>query len=70
LWLQNHVTAAYIARAAVSTILVAYGLLSGDMTVYIVALLFTPFMSQVMAVGFGGWMGDWRLARQGLMVVR
>ena len=69
LWLQNHVTAAYIARAAVSTILVAYGLLSGDLTVYIVALLFTPFMSQVMAVGFGGWMGDWRLARQGLMVM-
>jgi|CXWK01.1.fsa_nt_gi hypothetical protein len=69
LWLQNHVTAAYVARAAVSTILVAYGLLSGDMTVYIVALLFTPFMSQVMAVGFGSWMGDWRLARQGLMVI-
>ena len=23
----------------------------------------------VMAVGFGSWMGDWRLARQGLMVI-
>lgn len=69
LWLQNHLTTAYIARAAVSTLLVAYGLLSADMTIYIVALLFTPFMTQVMAVGFGGWMGDWRLARQGLTVL-
>jgi hypothetical protein len=69
LWLQNHITAGYIARAAVSTLLVAYGLLSGDMTIYIVALLFTPFMGQVMAMGFGGWMGDWRLARQGLIVL-
>lgn len=69
MWLQNHITAAYIARAVVSTLLVAYGLIEGDMTVYIVALLFTPFMAQVMAMSFGGWMGDWRLARQGLKVL-
>ena len=69
LWIQNHITAAFIARAAVSTLLVAYGLLEGDMTIYIVALLFTPFLGQVMAMGFGGWMGDWRLARQGLIVL-
>lgn len=69
LWLQNHITPAYLARATISTLLVAYGLLSADMTIYIVALLFTPFMTQVMAMGFGGWMGDWRLARQGLKVL-
>ncbi len=69
LWQQNHITVAYIARAAVSTLLVAYGLLEGDMTIYIVALLFTPFLGQVMAMGFGGWMGDWRLARQGFLVL-
>jgi len=69
LWQQNHITSAFIARASVSTVLAAYGLLTADMTVYIVALLFTPFMTQVMAMGFGGWMGDWRLARQGLKVL-
>jgi hypothetical protein len=69
LWLQNHVTVAYVARAFVSTMLLAYGLLDGDITVLIIALLFTPFLAQDLAIGFGAWMGDWRLARQGAIVL-
>lgn len=69
LWIQNHVTPAYGARAVVSALLLAYGMLEGDLTVIIVALLFTPFLSHVLAIAFGGWMGDWRLARQGALVL-
>lgn len=69
LWQQNHITVAYVARAFVSTTMLAYGLLEGDVTVLIIALLFTPFLAQDLAIGFGGLMGDWRLARQGAIVL-
>jgi hypothetical protein len=69
LWLQNHITLAYIARAAVSSLLLAYGLIEGDMTVIVVALLFAPFLNHVLAMAFGGWSGDWRLFRQGAVVL-
>jgi hypothetical protein len=69
LWMQNHVTVGYVARAFVSTLLLAYGLLEGDITVLIIALLFTPFLAQDLAISFGGWMRDWRLVRQGALVL-
>jgi hypothetical protein len=69
LWLQNHVTVGYLARAIVSTLLVAYGLLNGDVTTLIIAFLFTPFLTQDLAISFGLWMRDWRLARQGALVL-
>lgn len=69
LWMQNHLTIGYVARAFVSTVLLAYGLLKGDVTVLIIALLFTPFLTQDLAIGFGALMGDWRLARQGAIVL-
>ena len=47
LWIQNHITPAFIARAAVSAFLLAYGLMEADMTTLIIALLFAPFLSQV-----------------------
>jgi hypothetical protein len=69
LWMQNHVTVGFVARASVSTLLLAYGLLEGDITLLIIALLFTPFLAQNLAISFGAWMGDWRLARQGALVL-
>ncbi len=69
LWQENHITSAYIARAGVSTLLLAYGLLSGDIGTLIIAFLITPFLSQVLAIGFGSWAGDWALARQGAAVL-
>jgi len=69
LWQQNHVTPAFIARAAVSALLLAYALMEADMATLVIALLFTPFLSQALAVSFGGWMGDWKLARLGLKVL-
>ena len=69
LWLQNHLTVAYLARAVVSAMLLAYGLLAGDMTIIVVSLLFAPFLNHVLAISFGGWAGDWRLVRQGAIVL-
>jgi len=69
LWTQNHLTVGYVARAFVSTVLLAYGLLDGDITVLIIALLFTPFLTQDLAISFGLWMRDWRLARQGALMI-
>lgn len=69
MWLQNHITVAYVARAAVSAMLLAYGLIEGDMTIIVVSLLFAPFLNHVLAMGFGGWAGDWRLVRQGGVVL-
>ncbi len=68
MWQDNHITPAYMGRAVVSSVLVAYGRLSGDMTTLVIAYLFTPFLNQVLAMAFGGWMGDWRLAWQGVKV--
>ena len=69
LWMQNHFTVGYVARAFVSTILLAYGLLDGDITILIIALLFTPFLAQDLAISFGLWMRDFRLARQGALMI-
>jgi len=69
LWQQNLVTPAFIARTGVATILLAYSLMEADLTALVVALLFAPFLSQVLAVAFGSWMGDWKLARLGLKVL-
>jgi len=69
LWMQNHVNAAYLGRAIVSSLLVAYGLMEADMTILIIALLFTPFLTQDLAVAFGGWMRDWQLARRGALIM-
>lgn len=69
LWQENHITPAFVARASISTLLLAYGLLSGDMGMLIIAFLITPFLSQVLAIGFGGWAGDWALVRQGAKVL-
>lgn len=66
LWLQNHITISYMARAFISALLLSYALLEADLITLLAALLFTPFLSQVLAMSFGGLIQDWHLARQGL----
>ncbi|MGA8026665.1 MAG: hypothetical protein WB992_05925 [Bryobacteraceae bacterium] len=66
LWQLSHVTISYIARALAGAILLAYGMLEGNPITIVVAALFLPFLSQVLAISFGAWAGDLALARQGL----
>jgi len=58
-------TASYLARAMAGAIILATGVLHNDPIAIVVAALFLPFLSQVLAISFGIWSGDWKLARQG-----
>jgi hypothetical protein len=65
LWQLSDLTVSYFARALAGAILLAYGMLHNNPITIVVAALFLPFLSQVLAVSFGIWAGDWSLARQG-----
>ena len=65
LWQLSHVTPSYVGRALSAAILLAYGMFENSAISIVVAALFLPFLSQVLAVSFGVWSGDRRLARQG-----
>ena len=62
-------TASYLGRATAGAILLATGVLRNDPIAIVVAALFLPFLSQVLAISFGAWSGDWKLARQGMVAV-
>jgi hypothetical protein len=66
LWQLNHVTISYVARAFAGAILLAYGMLENNPITIVVAALFLPFLSQVLALSFGAWAGDLSLAKQGM----
>lgn len=65
LWQMSHVTASYIGRGAGGAILLADGVIRNSPISIVVAALFLPFLSQVLAVGFGLWCGDRGLVRKG-----
>ena len=62
---MSHVTASYVGRAAGGAILLADGVIHNSPIAIVVAALFLPFLSQVLAVGFGVWCGDRGLVRKG-----
>jgi hypothetical protein len=62
-------TASYWGRAMAGAILLAIGVLRNDPIAIVVAALFLPFLSQVLAISFGAWSNDWKLARQGTLAV-
>jgi hypothetical protein len=66
LWQLSHVTPSYLGRAAGAAVLLAGGILEDSPTAIVVAALFLPFLSQVLAVSFGLWSRDLKLMRQGL----
>jgi len=65
LWQLSHLTASYAARAAGAAILLAYGMFRNSAIAIVVAALFLPFLSNVLAISFGLWTGDRKLASQG-----
>lgn len=69
LWQLSHVNASYIGRALGGAILLATGVIDNDPIPIVVAALFLPFLSQVLAVSFGLWSRDWRLLLHGLRAV-
>jgi hypothetical protein len=65
LWQLNHITPSYVGRAGGAAVLLAYGMFHNNAIAIVVAALFLPFLSQVLAIGFGLRAGDHGLARQG-----
>jgi hypothetical protein len=66
LWQLSHVTASYVGRAAAGAILLATGIVEDNPIAIVVAALFLPFLSQVLAISFGTWNRDRRLVFQDL----
>jgi hypothetical protein len=69
LWQLSHVTASYAARAAAGAIVLATGILENNPIAIVVAALFLPFLSQVLAISFGLWNRDRGLCLHGLRAV-
>jgi hypothetical protein len=69
LWQLTHITPSYIARATAGAILLATGVIEDSPIAIVVAALFLPFLSQVVAVSIGIWSRDWSLAGRGARAV-
>lgn len=69
LWQLSHVTAGYIGRAAGGALLLADGMIRNSPISIVAAALFLPFLSQVLAAGFGGWSGDRDLLKTGVLAL-
>jgi hypothetical protein len=69
LWQLSHITPSYLGRACSAAILLAYGMFENSAISIVVAALFLPFLSQVLAISFGLWVGDRKLAKQGIVAV-
>jgi hypothetical protein len=69
LWQLNHITPSYLGRAAGAAVLLAYGMLHNNPISIVVAAMFLPFLSQILALAFGLWAGDRKLARQGALAL-
>jgi hypothetical protein len=65
LWQLSHITPSYIGRAFSAAVLLAYGMMEDNPIAIVVAALFLPFLSIVLAVSFGLWSEDVGLAWQG-----
>jgi hypothetical protein len=55
LWQMSHVTTSYVGRAAAGGILLATGVIDDNPIAIVVAALFLPYLSQVLAISFGLW---------------
>jgi hypothetical protein len=69
LWQLSHLTTSYITRAAAGAVLLATGILDNNAVAIVVAALFLPFLSEVLAVSFGLWSRDRRLIWRGLRAI-
>src|ERR1700688_3709132 len=69
LWEMSHVTPSYVGRAFAGGILLATGIIDDNPIAIVVAALFLPCLSQVLAVSFGLWSRDSALLLKGVRAV-
>jgi Domain of unknown function (DUF389) len=69
LWQLSHITPSYLGRATGAAILLAHGMIENSPIAIVVAALFLPFLSQLLASAIGAWERDWALARHGARAI-
>jgi Domain of unknown function (DUF389) len=69
LWQLSHLTLSYVGRAVAAAILLAYGMADDSAISVVVAALFMPFLSQILAVSFGLLSRDLGLVKKGLTTI-
>ena len=69
LWEFSHVTFSFIGRAFASAFLLSYGMIQFKLLIMISGLIFFPYIQEILAVAFGLFTREWRLALQGVFAL-
>jgi len=67
LWQFSQITYGFVGRILIGAILLSYGLNEYQLLFMIAGLLFIPLLPLMLALGFGIWTRQWRLAIQGAL---
>jgi hypothetical protein len=67
LWQFSHVTFSFVGRIFIGGLLLAFGMVQGNLLFMIAGLLFLPFLPLVLAMSFGTLTRQWRLVAQGFL---
>src|SRR2546423_13919871 len=67
LWQFSHVTFGFVGRILIGAFLLAYGMIQFKLLFMIAGLLFIPLLPPMLAMGFGIWTRQFRLAAQGML---
>lgn len=65
LWQFSHVTYGFVGRILIGALLLGYGIVEFKLLFLIAGLLFIPLLPLMLAMGFGIWTRQFRLAAQG-----
>lgn len=65
----SHLTWGLIGRVFLAACLLSYGLLNQNLLLMIAGMMFIPLLPVLSAMGFGSWVGHWRLALRGFTVL-
>jgi hypothetical protein len=58
----SHLTLDLVGRVFIAGCLLSYGLLNQSILLMIAGMMFIPLLPVLSAIGFGSWLGHWRLA--------
>jgi hypothetical protein len=67
LWQYSHITVGFIGRIFIAACLLAFGLIHQKILIILAGLLFLPLLPLLLAIGFGSWTKQPKLAVQGLL---
>jgi hypothetical protein len=67
LWQFSHITVGFVGRIFIAACFLAYGLIQQQTLIIIAGLLFLPLLPTLLAISFGIWTRNFRLAGQGAL---